>query len=355
MKKLERLKEKHRKEIQDYLDEQNIGKKQLICRFCSKPIYYQNGTWVETQKGDITAYRMPQIVLPWINNPQNPQRWQDHVIKTQKKHSIERYYNEILALPYANAKHPISLKHLLACTISDLPKADENTGVKSIGLIPKMIQCVAGIDWGKGDTTSGTSYSVLTIGAYIEGKFTVFFMKRYEGRKLSDPLEQIRDMCNIIRRFECVKIIADSGDGRTANAEMVKAFGAKRFSEVYEHGTQKKLIHWDSRTGKFIISRTQMMQNCFMEIRRQHVRFFNRDEFNEFTSDFTGIYGEYSDATRMTKFDHNSPDDAFHSYMFARMAAGLFRGEYNSYIGGGENTQNYNQYENNVDNGITKK
>lgn len=340
----------------NYIDEKNIGLKQLICRFCGKPIYYHNGTWVQTQQnGILSGYRMPQIVLPWINNVDNPDRWDKNVIKTQIKYSGEKYYNEVLALPYANAKHPLSRSHMISCAMPDMQMADPDKGVSSVGLIPTMINCVAGIDWGKGDTASGTSYSVLTIGGYVQGKFTVFYMKRYVGKEMSDALIQIKDMVKIIRRFECKRVIADTGDGRTANAEMVKALGAKKFSEVYEHGSQKKLINWDTKTGKFIISRTQMMQNCFMEIRREQVRFFHRDGLEQFITDFTGIYGEYSESTRMTKFDHNTPDDAFHSYMFARIAAGLIRGEYNSYIGGGENEPSAEQNVHRVDHGITVK
>jgi hypothetical protein len=58
----------------NYIDEKNIGATQLICRVCGLPIWYHNGRWVETNpRGKFPGFRLPQIVLPWINNPKRPE------------------------------------------------------------------------------------------------------------------------------------------------------------------------------------------------------------------------------------------------------------------------------------------
>ena len=113
---------------------------------------------------------------------------------------------------------------------------------------------------------------------------------------------------------------------------MVEALGPGRFGEIYEHGTIRQKIKWDKDKGHYIINRTRVMTDVFMEIKRGQVEFFNYEEFKEFTQDFTGIYGEYSEQTRMVKYDHNVPDDAFHAYMFSRIACGIKIGEYNQYL-----------------------
>jgi len=126
----------------------------------------------------IDGYRLPQIVLPWINHEKYTEPWQINVINTQKTYSIEKYYNEVLALEYAAARHPLSINELKSiCEEVDMMEPDlafRNT---------RYHGCIitAGIDWGKGDTASGTSYSVLTIGVIIKGKFHVVFKKRYTG------------------------------------------------------------------------------------------------------------------------------------------------------------------------------
>jgi hypothetical protein len=81
------------------------------------------------------------------------------------------------------------------------------------------------------------------------------------------------------------------------------------------------------------------MTDIIMEIKNAQVSFFNYEQFKEFQSDFTGIYSEYSDRTRMVKYDHICPDDFFHSSMFARIACSIVRGEYNKYLVGGENSE----------------
>jgi len=316
----------------NYINEYNIGDTCLICNKCGKPLLYENGEWVAMNtSGMIDSYRLPQIVLPWINNVKNPKVWEINVINTRKIYSIEKYFNEVLALPYAAAKHPLSAVELKACC-SDMDMIEEDKAFNN----PILKGCLltAGIDWGKGDTASGTSYSTLTLSGWIKGRFRTFFKKKYTGR-MSEPIPQVKDMIRIINKFGINLTIADTGDGRTSNAMMVDALGAGRFAEIYEHGTMKQKIKWDGDKGHYIMNRTQMMTDVIMEIKRAKVRFFNYEQFKEYQPDFTGIYAEYSEQTRMTKYDHNVPDDAFHSYMFSRIACGILRGELSKYLSGG--------------------
>ena len=317
----------------NYINELNIGDTGLICNKCGKPIFYEHGQWVKMSEiGIIDSFRLPQIVLKWINNINNPESWKINVINTRKLYSTEKYFNEVLALPYANAKHPLSV-HEIKTVCEDYDMIDE-----AIGYSHKMLSGVplfAGIDWGKGDTASGTSYSTLDIGGWIKGKFKTVFKKRYTG-KLGNALLQVEDMLRIIRSFRCILTLADTGDGRTSNAMMVEALGVTRFGEVYEHGTIRQKIAWNKDSGIYVINRTRMMTDLIMEIKRSQVSFFNYEQFKEYQPDFTGIYAEYSDRTRMTKYDHNVPDDSFHSYMFSRIACMIYKGTLAKYLSGGE-------------------
>ena len=316
----------------NFINENNIGETCLICNKCGKPIYYEDGQWVAMGSGFIDGYRLPQIVLNWINNRNNPQVWQVNVIQTRKQYSIEKYYNEILALSYAAARHPISVSDIKrCCSQNDMLEEGLGNTVKRL----KGKRTYAGIDWGKGDTASGTSYSMLDIGTIENNKFVTVFKKRYTG-KLSDAILQVNDMLRIIKKFNCTLTIADSGDGRTSNAMMVKVLGPQKFAEIYEHGTVKKKIRWDKDKGYYLINRTQVMTDIIMEIKRTEIEFFKYEQFQEFESDFTGIFSEYSEQTRMTKYDHIVPDDAFHSFMFSNIASKIIRGVYSKYLLGGD-------------------
>jgi hypothetical protein len=238
---------------------------------------------------------------------------------------------KVNALPYANARHPLSRGEMLSCC-EDYGMANED------GVIDKFktmyTDLTAGIDWGKGDTASGTSYSVLTIGGYLKAKYRVLFIKRYVGR-LSDPLIQIKDMVRIIKKFNVKLTLADTGDGRVANALMVDALTALNFSEILEHGTIKEKIKWDGDLGHYIMNRTRLMTDIMMRIKRKEVSFFRANEFEPFMQDFTGIYQEYSEQTRMMRYDHVVPDDCFHSFMFWFIANMIVRGEFDKYLIGG--------------------
>jgi hypothetical protein len=327
----------------NYINEYNIGDTCLICNKCSKPIFYRHGQWVSMSGGaDIDGYRLPQIVLPWINNETNPRAWQINVIQPRGIYSAEKYFNEVLALPYAAARHPISDAEIRSCCDEELPMITEDQAKTH----PLLRGCLvtAGIDWGKGDTASGTSYSTLDIGVWsVKGKYITVFKKRYTGR-MSEALRQVEDMIRIIRAFNATLTIADTGDGRTSNAMMVEALGAQHFAEVYEHGTIRQKIKWEKEKGIYIFNRTRVMTDVIMEIKKAKVGFFSYDQFKEFKPDYTGIYAEYSEQTRMTKYDHNVPDDSFHSGMFARVACGIIRGEYARHLSGGESTTGENDH-----------
>ncbi len=319
----------------NYINLENIGPTCLVCNGpkCKKPIHYRDGNWVAMNPGGlIEAYRMPQIALDWVNNED---AWIEQIIKPIETgvYSTEKVYNEMLALPYANARHPITAADIRACCNPDREAMREEDAMSSQYVRDE--NTFAGIDWGKGDTASGTSYSVLTIGTWEDNKFKVLYVKKFTGR-LSDAILQIEEMKRIIYMFRCGLIIADYGDGRTSNAMMVAEFGPQRFAELYEHGTAKNTIRWDAGKSHYIINRTQMMTDLMMEIKRKQIELFKHEEFKQYQRDFTGIYSEYSEQTRLTKYDHNVPDDCFHSYMFSRIACGVIHGHYAKYLNGGQ-------------------
>ena len=315
----------------NYINEHNVGEVCLICSKCGKPIFYEHGQWVTmNKKGFIAGYRVPQIILDWINNPRNPQVWQTQVIQPRSIYTSQKFFNEILALPYANAKNPININDLRACCQDyDVVGDINHEWVKGN-------KVYAGIDWGKGDITKGTSYTVLVIGAKVAGKFKVLFIKKYMGRE-SNAAFQWRDILSQVNAYGCQLTLADTGDGRTSNAEMVNNLGTHRFAEVFEHGGQKRKIKFDGDSGTYIINRTQIMTDRFMEIKHQKVHFFKYEQFEQFQDDFLGIYSDYSEKTRLTRYDHTVPDDVFHAFMFCRLASMISSGEMNKYLAGGEN------------------
>ena len=314
---------------QNYLDEANVGIHSLICRYCGKPIYYDNGQWVAmVPKAPIDGFRMPQIAVNWVNDRNNANAWRKQVHNIRQVYSPEKFHNEVLALPYANARNPLSKNDIAKCCDSDWHNM-EPTGPNK--MILKNTPLFYGIDWGKGDTGYGTSYSQLFIGGFFENKFKIIYAKKYTGQ-LSDPLIQVKHMLDTIREYRCVFGLADTGDGRTSNALMVGGLGPKRFAEIYESSNLGQKLKWNADIGIYVMNRTQMMTDRFMEIKRGQVGLFSYEEFDHFVTDFLNIYIEYNERTRMTKYDHTGADDAFHAYMYCRIAGMIANGDMNKYI-----------------------
>lgn len=312
----------------NYIDDKNIGKEFLICRKCGKDIFYEMGQWYGfNPDAIIDGFRLPQIVLPWINDRSDHEKWQKAIIETRELYNEQKFFNEILALPYASSSNPVSTAHIQACCVGDRKMSNEPSSIDPT--FP--LELVAGIDWGKGDTARGTSFSILNIGGIVRGgKFRNVFSKRYVGIE-SDPIEQINDMLYWIKRFRVKLTIADFGDGRTSNAMMAKELSGNRFGEVYASHTSGKKIKWDP-TGKYIINRTQLMTDCFMEIRHGMIEWWNYEEFKTFAKDILSIFVDYSEKTRMTRYDHTNPDDYFHAFMYSRIACNIIRGIYDKYL-----------------------
>jgi hypothetical protein len=319
----------------NYINEQNVGPDFLICNKCGLAILYKDGLWVAMNPGaDIQGYRLPQVILPWINNQKYPEIWKVNIIHPMKIYTSQKFFNEVLALPYANAKNPLNEFDIRATCKEDFEMALRPDSYPWL----KNMELFAGIDWGKGDLATGTSYSVLWIGGPVNGKYRSVFVRKYVGR-MSEPLVQIQDMLHYINFFKCNFTIADSGDGRTANAMLVEKLGPHRFSECYEHGTMKRRIKWDPDQGIYIINRTRMMTDLFMQIKRGDVEFFKYEQFKVYAEDFLNIYTEYSEQTRQTRYDHSGPDDCFHAFMFSRLACMIIKGELGKYLGTGENEE----------------
>ena len=319
----------------NYINEKNVGPTCLICNKCGLPIHYKDGQWVSTshdKKASIQGYRVPQIIVDWINNPRYPEVWQINVIQPMKIYTSQKFFNEILALPYANAKNPLNHHDMHAIC------KDYEINIRWDDPILANVDLYAGVDWGKGDTAKGTSYTVLKIGGIFRGKFRLFVVRKYTGR-MSDANYQIEDILRTINLYKCKLTMADSGDGRTSNATMVKALGVQRFCEAYEHGTSKKKIKWDPAQGMYIFNRTRMMTDRFMEIKSGQIEFPKYEQMKDYIEDFLNIYVEYSERTRLTMYDHTGPDDCFHAYMFCRIACMIGTGELSKYLAGGDNEE----------------
>ena len=169
----------------------------------------------------------------------------------------------------------------------------------------------AGIDWGTGEG----SFTVLSLGAYIEDHFTIFYLHRFEGQE-TEPQVQLDIIEKLVHSWDVKLIGTDYGGGFDRNDHLTRKFGKEKVLK-YQYSTPSMKVKWEPGLKRFLINRTEVMSDIFNAIKRSNVfRFPDWKHFGEpFGQDFLNIFSEYNEQLRQIQYK-KSPDrtdDAFHS------------------------------------------
>jgi hypothetical protein len=328
----------------NFLDEENIAPTDAylsgklppgpICRKCGKPIHPPDGEWISFAKNRPTqGYRIPQLMVPWICGLYD--QWVKLLWK-RDQYPFGQFANEVLGLSYDSASKPISRDEIVECCKSYSLWNPADLG-SCVGEARKLI-LTAGVDWGEGNDGSErsptgklrtASYSILTIGAYMNQKtWRLLLAKKYQGREI-DPDFVVRDiarMCDVLG----VKLIgADWGHGWGVNNHLVRLLGPKRVVQYQYLPKLKQKMKWDRIGMRYHLLRNFMMSEYFFDMKHHFVEFPRWAEFEPFAKDIMAIYSEYVEYRREIRFDHRSsePDDAFHSLLYAKLTSDIYLGK----------------------------
>lgn len=180
--------------------------------------------------------------------------------------------------------------------------------------------------------TGEQSYTVITLGAYLpnpEGgdRFTVFYFKRCTGQ-LVEPYRQLEFIDRLIAQFDPLMVGTDYGGGFDRNNALITKYGPMKISRYQYIGghqaTKRPKIVFDSKKGRYLIDRTEVMADIFNAIRSDKIGFPRWAEWQEpYAADMLSIFSEYNEATRMIQFDKSpsSTDDSFHSAVYCFLAS----------------------------------
>jgi len=299
------------------LGEDNIGMNSLVCDKCGEAIDPQNpaSTWVQTGRPDpkydaFEGYRVPQLMVPWIG-------WKDIRAK-YNSYPRARFYNEVLGRSFDSGQRPLTRQDLVeSCDPAMALDADDLAKLKqSIGSTP----IYAGIDWGQDSTNS---YTVLVLGAYLDGRFKVFFLYRFTGAE-SEPGEQIKKIMKLIDSFNVARVGADYGGGFWPNGELLKKYGSRRIVR-YQYSAPSVFLKYDDNLGRYLVHKSEVLGSMFAAIKRKTVFRFPRwgDFVTPFASDMLSVFSEYNERTRMTEYKKspNTTDDTLHALTFCFLAS----------------------------------
>jgi len=302
------------------LGEKNIQKKGLSCERCGKLIradhpdaVWANSVALDGNEIQFESYRIPQLMVPW-------RAWSE-ILGDYHRYPRAQFYNEVLGISYEDGMKPITESELRELCIPTLEIDEENLDNLRRRLLGGT-HVYMGIDWGYGQG----SFTVVSLGAYMENKFTVFYMKRCNNELLDLEL-QMKFIIDLARAFNVKYIAADWGAGFGQNDKLTRTFGAdKVFKFQYVNKLRKKLAV-DTKMAIIKMHRSEIMSDIFSALKRAQLAFFNWNSFRTFASDILNIYSEYSETQRMLLYNHNpkSPDDAFHSILYCFMGSMIDR------------------------------
>lgn len=321
--------ESHSPIYYNYLDETCIGLNGPICKKCGGPINPANGRWVAfNETRNIMGYRISQLMVPWY---QDPKKWKELIWKKENL-SKGSFYNECLGISYDSASKPITRSDLAACCSSQYQFHTRPS------LWSSRVEIFAGIDWGEGTDGSergakgklkNASYSVLTLGMYLDQKhFLIFYYRRFEGRDAL-PGNCVNEIIDVCRAFRVRCIGADWGHGWGVNERLEEAFGPQRVIKFQHVGSQRQRKKYDDIGHKFQLSRNEVMTDFINDIKDKKIVWPAWESVKDYLCDFEHIYCEYKESSRQMVYDHkpSEPDDAMHSSIYCKETADNYYGK----------------------------
>lgn len=305
------------------LDEGNIGKTSLICDKCKNQIIPDDpqAQWVAMNPGIIhripkpyEGFRIPQIMVPWIP-------WSE-ILQNQLTYPRAKFHNEVLGLSYDSGTRPLTRKDVMDNCDPNI-RLDEAFQEKIKRHLAGTYPIYAGIDWGTGENT----FTVMALGTYLQDRFTIFRIHRFEGRD-SEPDVMLDTVMNDIDRWTVRRVGADYGGGFWPNDKLLNRFGWERIVK-YQYSTPNAKVKWEDGLKRYLVNRTEVMSDIFNAIKKRTVfRFPMWEHFqNPFGNDMLNIFSEFNEQRRenVYKKSPSSTDDSFHAIALCFLASMIDR------------------------------
>ncbi len=302
----------------------NIGNEGLICEKCGSPLssIHPKAQWASMNpvpkiggkelKEPYEGYRIPQLMVPWL-------KW-DEILDKRQKMDTATFNNEVLGVSYDSGVRPLTKQDIIDNCIPDLLMTEAR--LKQIhSMVGEASPVFAGIDWGSGENT----YTVLSLGTYLNEKFTIFFIHRFEGQEI-EPQVQLDLIETIIKNWRVMLVGTDYGGGFDRNDHLQRKFGRDKIMK-YQYSTPSMKVKWDPDMKRFLVHRTEVMSDLFNAIKRRNIiRFPDYAQFEDpYGKDFLSIFSEYNEQQRQIQYKKSpdSTDDSFHSVLLCLLVSML--------------------------------
>lgn len=294
------------------LGEKNMQRKGLCCEKCGERInpMHADAQWAQQHDdGIFESYRIPQLMVPWRS-------WEE-IWLDYGRYDRARFFNEVLGISYDSGLRPLTRQQVKDVCLPDVSM--HPTHLEKYKAISMSNPVFAGIDWGTGENT----YTVVSLGTYVNSKFRIFYIHRFTGEDV-DPPAQLEKLDELLSYFNVRIIGTDYGGGFDRNDHLVRKFGPKRVHKYQYLPRGKKKIFWNPAYRRWQITRTEVMSDVFNAIKRKQLELPRWAEFEDpYANDMLNIFAQYNRTLRMLQYDHrpDRPDDAFHSILYCLLGS----------------------------------
>jgi len=290
----------------------SLGKKGIICVNCGKYLNPREGRWHSMNPdGKIKGFHISQLILP--KNNEIPQRWARLTHKFET-YTPSKFKNEVLGVSDAIGTRMVSKDDLENCcrnyTIQPHPDAS---------LWDDVLWTVAGVDWSGGGSSTYTSRTVVWIwGMLPNGVLKTMYFKVFPT---SNPVQDVRDIIDICRRYKCQLVAGDAGVGATANAMLMEALGKHRVVQI-QYGASQKLCKWNNK-DRYMVDKTAAIDSMMLNYMHEGVIFPHKQQMRVAFEDVLAAYEEVTRQGAGKKIWTHSPivpDDSLHAQTFGWLA-----------------------------------
>jgi hypothetical protein len=306
------------------LGEQSIGTSGTVCEKCGERIFSDDpeSRWVSMNPGIVSrlsnpyeGFHVSRLMVPWLD-------WGE-LLDNYKTYPPHKFGNEVLGISVDTGSRPLTREDLIQnCWKTDLGGIPITMEPNDLTALRRSfggtIRPYMGIDWG---SSENKSFTVISLGAVINGFFTIFYLYRCIGRD-AEPPEQVRIISELINAWNVDLIGSDYGGGFDRNYDLKKRFGQRVVK--YQYLNPNKKLRWQGELDRFIVNRTEVMSDVFNAIKSRRIfRFPQWEKFETpFGEDMLNIFSEYNEQRYQITYDKpkDVSDDSFHSVLYCMLA-----------------------------------
>ncbi len=298
----------------NYVDStDSIGKRGIICVRCGNYLNPRAGRWHQLKPGaPIEGFHIPQLIM--TSNNEVDARW-ERILYKYRTYSEHRFKNEVLGVSDSVGTRMVSLDDLYALCrdfVFQMPPSPD--------LMQDVLWTVAGVDWSGGGAAGLNSRTVLHIwGRLPDGRLKTVFYKVFP---VANAMQDVRDIVDICRTFNCVLVAGDAGGGAVANAALAEELGKHRVVQL-QYGASSKMIAWNGK-DRYLVDRTAAIDSMMLNYKRAAVLFSHRHQMQDAFDDIMSVYEEVTRGVTGRKIWNRSPqtpDDSLHAQVFGWLAA----------------------------------